>query len=741
MVWSQVRAAAHHRYCLRAVLSLPFVYRRTSYFLHCFDMEAQQTTYTYAPLDEARKQIRLLHLAPKPDRAADCEDPAKVTDENRIHCSFSVVSLDDEQEFEALSYAWGDPKQVVPVWLEGHEIKVTVSLHCALDNLRMTEADGDRVIWADALCINQGDQQERQSQVAQMHYIYSKASQVVAFLGEAWEGCDIVMGYLAMIASDQELHFDPSQEPFASFRGFDAGCDLLCTYVAKLFTLPWFCRTWTVQESLLAQDLVFQCGQHTIPEKICCDAMDSLAYHSGYCCNEKVALWSQNNLEITPLRGLLKHRILRESSRGPSINPKFVKLLIFLRTRESYDPRDRVYGVLSLADRKMRESLAPNYALSVSQLYNNVVVTSVAIGRNLDVFSCVTQDTINEFRLPSFVPNWAQEMMWGDAMWLLLRWSSITSGRYNACRDSQPQITFAEKGTAVGQIMIVDKITRILRDEDNQSTTSSSCAHDIPRNGFRRTLDRCDNTCTYNGTGDEAEVIEGQEASNPDGEQSYASPNCGGMGTDHGGSNETISTCSNASIEPNDTIIDDYYDVADIHSHCTVYQSRPAAFWRTMCGNFIGVFGFAKDISRIAETSDFSRFMKWQMSNRTLDKAVAKTYDDDGFDYAHCLISNDRLFFTTGKGYMGWAPIPARAGDVIALMPGGKVPYVLRSLGDDDSGEGEDENSGIPGTNIHAASVDQIRLRRYRFVGDAYVHGIMDGEAYDGSKLESITLV
>jgi len=121
-------------------------------------MEAQQTTYIYTPLDESRRQIRLLHLSPSSIHAAGCERDVSDSGDDRIRCSFSVVSLDDELNFEALSYAWGCPKQRVPVWLEGHKVNITTGLHCALGNLRLSEADGGRIIWADALCINQGDQ-------------------------------------------------------------------------------------------------------------------------------------------------------------------------------------------------------------------------------------------------------------------------------------------------------------------------------------------------------------------------------------------------------------------------------------------------------------------------------------------------------------------------------------------------------------------------------------------------------
>ncbi|KAF2831842.1 hypothetical protein CC86DRAFT_276641, partial [Ophiobolus disseminans] len=96
--------------------------------------------------------------------------------------------------FEALSYTWGDPHDAVPIKVEGHQFTVTRNLHCALKYLRLQNRT--RVLWVDALCMNQGNQSERQSQVTQMHRIYKSSTTVVAFLGDAWERCDVIMEYM-----------------------------------------------------------------------------------------------------------------------------------------------------------------------------------------------------------------------------------------------------------------------------------------------------------------------------------------------------------------------------------------------------------------------------------------------------------------------------------------------------------------------------------------------------------------
>jgi hypothetical protein len=72
----------------------------------------------------------------------------------------------------------------------------------------------------------------------------------------------------------------------------------------------------------------------------------------------------------------------------------------------------------------------------------------------------------------------------------------------------------------------------------------------------------------------------------------------------------------------------------------------------------------------------------------------------------------NRSFFTTKKGYMGIGPNVLEIGDIVCVLFGGDVPYILRP------------KDGY-----------------YQLVGDAYVHGIMEGEAIEqwqakGSGLE-----
>lgn len=149
--------------------------------------------FTYRPLITARNEIRLLRLRP----AASFNEPLRV--------SLFHASLDAAPEFEALSYVWGKTWGEYAVWVEdgsqtfdgaGDHTKlpslpITPNLDTALRHVRFrpvpaaasTPTQQDRILWVDALCINQQDPAERSRQVQQMRRIYEACVADVAYLG------------------------------------------------------------------------------------------------------------------------------------------------------------------------------------------------------------------------------------------------------------------------------------------------------------------------------------------------------------------------------------------------------------------------------------------------------------------------------------------------------------------------------------------------------------------------------
>ncbi|KAI1147656.1 heterokaryon incompatibility protein-domain-containing protein [Nemania diffusa] len=131
---------------------------------------------SYGPLSTAGNEIRILVIEPPSPQ------------DNRIRCRLEHVSLFDlDNDFVALSYCWGDHNALKRIVLSGEMIPITFNLYKALEELRRR---GFYRVWADDLCINQYDDEERGQQVLRMGAIYRSASLVLAHIrgpGLTWQ--------------------------------------------------------------------------------------------------------------------------------------------------------------------------------------------------------------------------------------------------------------------------------------------------------------------------------------------------------------------------------------------------------------------------------------------------------------------------------------------------------------------------------------------------------------------------
>jgi hypothetical protein len=130
--------------------------------------------------------------------------------------------------YEALSYVWGDQKNLQSISVNQHDLPITRSLHAALLCLR--DRILDRFIWVDAICINQGDMLEKGRQVQYMAEIYSRASRVIVWLGSVENDSDRAIEAIRLAAeemSTKSLVEEPTKQA-----------------VLSLVRRSWFRRVW-----------------------------------------------------------------------------------------------------------------------------------------------------------------------------------------------------------------------------------------------------------------------------------------------------------------------------------------------------------------------------------------------------------------------------------------------------------------------------------------------------------------
>lgn len=153
--------------------------------------------------------------------------------------------------YEALSYMWGDPGVTRRINLDGNEnFPVTINLEKALRHVRLDYTS--RVLWVDAICINQEDPDEQSDQVNMMKEIYSRAWNVLVWLDVDLDpDTPCVKRLLRDKFKDDELADDLGDDPE------------FWNPIIPVLSNEYWDRLWVQQELLFAKRLQFVC--RTIP--------------------------------------------------------------------------------------------------------------------------------------------------------------------------------------------------------------------------------------------------------------------------------------------------------------------------------------------------------------------------------------------------------------------------------------------------------------------------------------------
>ncbi|OJD40510.1 het domain protein [Diplodia corticola] len=156
-----------------------------------FNQNLPEQYYAHRPLPD--HHIRLVHILPSQRRDAP------------VACRISVHPEERCPEYEALSYTWGDLQDgTQTITVDGLPFVVRSNLWLFLIQLR--DPYITRVVWTDALCINQDDIDERNHQVGLMSCIYRSATRTLIWLGPAGQRSDIVMKAMSIIHKVTLVH-------------------------------------------------------------------------------------------------------------------------------------------------------------------------------------------------------------------------------------------------------------------------------------------------------------------------------------------------------------------------------------------------------------------------------------------------------------------------------------------------------------------------------------------------------
>lgn len=373
----------------------------------------------YQPITQD-KEIRLLAL-----------EPGAAGDE--LKCHLINVQLSWRTTYEALSYCWGDPTVTRQLNCSGQIVDVTTSLHDALSDLRHPTCK--RLLWVDALCINQADNDEKSKQIRLMGEIYSQARQVLIYLGRSDHSVEGALESISLLDKKfRPLYF---KGPFLLKNMGPARGVLIDTLLRKkpfsedeidwdrilrLLSRPWFQRTWVVQEAVLSKRAQVICGDQSIPWFTLVRVMAGMVIYGqaggkipgfgSFARTMECMMAIQSARMSANINNvlLLPQRLRSSFFGGPPIHgdrgPSLLELVLKSRIFACTDPRDRIFAMLGMTSQDTTSKyLTANYLASPGDVFRNFVLWEIYHNHSLQVLSTSSNRTKGQHTSPSWVPH------------------------------------------------------------------------------------------------------------------------------------------------------------------------------------------------------------------------------------------------------------------------------------------------------------------------------------------------
>ncbi|MCJ1350849.1 MAG: hypothetical protein MMC33_000830 [Icmadophila ericetorum] len=359
------------------------------------NLALRRPDFQHQSIKSADCEIRLLRIYP----ATSIESPLVI--------EIFTASLNDYPDYIALSYVWGSNQRNYGIFCsDGSMLCVTFSLFSALQEVRHQSY---QVVWADQVCINQQDLQERSQQVSLMRRIYQQAKGVIIYLQPANEDqwkkfhhpdWSILVRILAStyrvtcmtrpengrIDLDEMSKFGIPTLKHRSWRAWKA-----------IRGHSWFTRGWIVQEIGVNADAWVLCGRRLL-------RWTDLVAANGLLSNEVFEI--DHARQTTPHIGrYFFHNIGHLKEPEGHAPYSLFNLISAFRDVNTKDPRDKIYAFLGMAaDYKLVP--APDYSHSVFQVYQEFARYFISQGDGIALL-CEAGMTRCNLEIPSWVADWS----------------------------------------------------------------------------------------------------------------------------------------------------------------------------------------------------------------------------------------------------------------------------------------------------------------------------------------------
>ena len=400
----------------------------------------------YQKLRIAPKEFRLLRLHP-------AKTPAT------LEADLITIPLSSSPEYVALSYEWG-PKNTEAsgrdyMAIGAQNVEIRQNLSNALRTIRSVRTS-PLWIWVDAICINQGNDDEREDQVKLMSEIYRSAAVVWVWVGMPSDDSDLAIVHLRMLSG--ALHYQhgskaaetiQARDLVTRFREVDKASKITGTFIERPALLKWLravltehhsrstpwravqalCnrtywgRVWVLQEIIIgcyASRCLLWCGEANLDLRSLFEFAETI---------REIRKAPKINLNLPESEipfvseNMLLGRDLAQDGEGQILHIKtglnwylesdertesdFLAWLLLFRRGQCEDPRDKVYAVLGLAQKSARSRIPIEYkTCSMALLSERAARCAILESGKLDLlWMCPRERVPNSNVLPSWVPD------------------------------------------------------------------------------------------------------------------------------------------------------------------------------------------------------------------------------------------------------------------------------------------------------------------------------------------------
>ncbi|KAH8810070.1 heterokaryon incompatibility protein-domain-containing protein [Hyaloscypha sp. PMI_1271] len=662
----------------------------------------------YRPLDTAKNEIRLLKTLPPKSRSL-VNQPRDM-----IHCILEHVSLDDYSEeyishsinrgiswpedlveacarqgittpfdegkagtcppfssvyvslvalsslhgwhrwkwgdYFALSYCWGDCEDSRQILVNGHEVRVTKNLHDFLETIHSHTLGPNSScgIWIDAICINQNNIAEKNEQVKRMAAIYYQAFTTLAWLGLESNDSNMALAKLHSIGNRDGSYMADSGNILEGLTLEEEPWDA----VRALLDRPYWNRLWVIQEIALSNlRLTIVCGNYAMKWSSFTNAVGALLsiYRTVDLENPGGRSVIANSLRPTDLMHIVDLSIQHMQTRLiPLRGTENIRSGLFdaVRQAQQTDPKDKIYGILSLLPPKVGSEINPNYSLPVKEVYIDFMKACISGTLSLEILreskGCQVRRLAN---WPSWLPDFQDEVK--------RNFDFHNVVPYHASRYSEMDIRFDDSNCLHVRGVVIDAVDGLGFDFPSFLSTLSSLK-----------VEECD-------IDDDFAFKDGRHL-----------------------------------VQPTQSLgLNPYQDEEGLRT----------AFWHTLVAGQSAAGDLSLNncaavldipiisLGRNTMSAQCFHFEGFRAHNSHLKGEPPSHELVQEIMYRVSVLMAGRKFLITGNGYLGWAPNTSKKGDIIAVLFGCTTPMVLRPIAD----------------------------KRYEVVGEAYVHGFMEGKAMD----------